>query len=323
MFKQTAILLTALAFFASVHPAVAQQAAEKAWRIGYTTASPYIWPTFREGLRELGYVERKNLAIEFRQRKRPKTYLALAKELVQLKVDIILTVGGSATLAAKQATNTIPIVMGNSSSNPVSRGLIDSLARPGGNITGVIDILPNLAGKRMELLREIFPKLSRIAHLSPDTGSVGPEHLKAVEAAARALGMRVQALKVKGPDDLERAFRAAAEEGAEALIVVGVSFFIPHRPRIVNLEAKYRLPTMHTHTRWVQLGGLISYTTDVNVRYRRAAQYVDKVLKGANPADLPVEQPTKFNLEINLNTAKKLGITIPPSILLRATKVIE
>jgi putative ABC transport system substrate-binding protein len=287
------------------------------------TAAPYIWPTFREGLRELGYVEGKNLAIEFRQRKRPKTYLALAKELVQLKVDIILTVGGSATLAAKQATNTIPIVMGNSSSDPVSRGLIDSLARPGGNVTGVIDILPDLAGKRVELLREIFPKLSRIAHLSPDAGSVGPEHLKAVEAAARALGMRVQALKVKGPDDLERAFRAAAKEGAEALIVVGVSFFIPHRPRIVNLEAKYRLPTMHTHTRWVQLGGLISYTTDVNVRYRRAAQYVDKVLKGANPADLPVEQPTKFNLEINLNTAKKLGITIPPSILLRATKVIE
>ncbi len=148
-------------------------------------------------------------------------------------------------------------------------------------------------------------------------------HLKATEAAARVLGVRVQGFVVKDPDDLERAFKAAAEGGAEALIVVGTSFFIRSRPRIVKLEAKYRLPTMHTHTRWVAKGGLISYTTDVDVRYRRAAQYVDKILRGAKPADLSVEQPTTFNLEINLKTAKKLGITIPPSILLRATKVIE
>jgi putative ABC transport system substrate-binding protein len=214
--------------------------------------------------------------------------------------------------------------MGNSSADPVQMGLIDSLAEPGGNITGVIDILPDLAGKRVELLKEIFPKLTRIAHLSPDPGLSGPKHLKATEAATRALGVRVQELKIKDPDDLELAFQAAAEGGAEALIVVGVGFFVRHRPRIVKLEAKYRLPTMHTHTKWVQLGGLVSYTTDVDARYRRAAHYVDKIFKGAKPADLPVEQPTKFNLEINLKTAKALGITIiPRSILLRATEVIE
>ena len=187
----------------------------------------------------------------------------------------------------------------------------------------MIDILSDLAGKRVELLKEIFPKLSRIAHLAPGSSVVGPDHLEATEAAAGAMGVRVQALTVRSGDDLERAVRTAAEGGAEALIVVGISFFIPHRPRIVKLAAKYRLPTMHTHTRWVQLGGLISYTTDVDVRYRRAARYVDKILRGAKPADLPVEQPTKFNLEINLKTAHALGITIPPSILLRATKVIE
>ena len=317
----TTIAIVACLLFAPLK-AEAQQA-EKVWRIGYLTPASYIWPTFSEGLGELGYVEGKNLAIEFRQRKWPKTYLALAEELVRLKVDLILAVGAGATGAAKQATNTIPIVMGNSSADPVKLGLIDSLARPGGNVTGVIDILPDLAGKRVELLKEIFPKRSRIAHISPDTGIVGPDHLKATEAAARTLGVSVLAPKVDGPDDLESAFRASADGGAEALIVVGVSFFIPHRPRIVKLEAKYRLPTMHTHTRWVQLGGLVSYTTDVNVRYRRAAQYVDKILHGAKPADLPVEQPTKFNLEINLKAAKALGITFPPSILLQATKVIE
>ena len=322
MKKMVAVFAVAFAVLASAHPAAAQQA-EKVWRIGYLTPAPYIWPTFREGLRELGYVEGKNLTIEFRQRKRSDPYLVLAEELVRLKVDLILAVGRGATRAAMQATSTIPIVMGNSSVDPVRHGLIDSLARPGGNVTGVIDLLPNLAGTRLEILKEIFPKLSRIAHLSPDTGVVGPDHLKATEVAARAFGVRVLAPKVDGPDDLESAFRAAADGGAEALIVVGVSFFIPHRPRIVKLEAKYRLPTMHTHTRWVQLGGLVSYTTDVNVRYRRAAQYVDKILHGAKPADLPVEQPTKFNLEINLKAAKALGITFPPSILLQATKVIE
>ena len=322
MKKMVAVFAVAFAVLASVHPAAAQQA-EKVWRIGFLTPAPNIWPTFRSGLRELGYVEGKNLTIEFRHRKRPKTYLGLAKELVALKVDLILAVGAGATRAAKQATNTIPIVMGNSSADPVQLGLIDSLARPGGNVTGVVDILSDLAGKRVELLKEIFPNLSRIAHLSPGSSLVSPVHLKATEVAARAFGVRVQALKVGSPEDLESAFRAAAEGGAEAAIVLGVSFFTPHVPRILKLAAKYRLPTMHTHTaRWVRLGGLIGYATDVDLRYRRAAQYVDKIFKGAKPADLPVEQPTKFNLEINLKTAKALGITIPPSVLLQATKVL-
>ena len=323
MTRKLAFLVTAVVLFAAALPATAQQT-EKVWRIGFLTPAPYVWPTFRKGLSELGYVEGKNLTIEFRRRKRGESYLAHAKELVALKVDLILAVGLGAARAAKQATSTIPIVMGNCSVDPVRHGLIDSLARPGGNVTGVVDRLPDLAGKRVELLKDIFPNLSRIAHLSAGSTTVGPEHLKATEAAARALGVRVQALTVKRPDDLESAFREAAEGGAEALIVVGVGFFIPHRKRILKLAAKHQLPTMHTHTaRWVRLGGLTSYATDVDVRYRRAARYVHEIFKGAKPADLPVQQATYFQLQVNLKTAKALGITIPPSVLLRATKVIE
>ncbi len=291
MTRIIAFLAATLAILAAGYSATAQQTG-KVWRIGYLTPAPYIWPTFRTGLRDRGYVEGKNLTIEFRQRKGAQQFLVLAKELVRLEVDVILVVGIFAARAAKQATSTIPIVMGNSSSDPVRHGLIDSLARPGGNVTGVIDLLPDLAGKRVELLKEIFPKLSRIAHLAPERPGrknlVGRDHLKATETAARALGLQVQALKVKSPDDLESAIRAASEGGAEAAIVVGVSFFPVHRPRILKLAAKYRLPTMHTHATWPPLGGLISYSTDPNVRYRRVAQYVDKILKGAKPADLAV-----------------------------------
>ncbi len=236
--------------FAFGFPVEAQQAG-KVYRIGYLGASR-VHKGFRQRLRELGYVEGQNLAIEFRQRKGSKSFHVLAKELVRLKVDLILAVGIGATRAAKQATRTIPIVMGNSSADPVEHGLIDSLARPGGNVTGVIDILPVLAGKRLELLKEIFPKLSHVTHISPERSginAVGQDHLKATEVAARAMGVQVQALKVSSPNNLERAFQAAAEGGAEALIVVGVSFFIPHRQRIVDLEVKYRLPAMHTHRR--------------------------------------------------------------------------
>ena len=322
MTKPLVVVVTALVVLVSTISAHAQQTG-KVWRIGYLSPSSYIWPTFKQGLRELGYVEGKNLTIEFRQRKRGEQYLVYAKELVALKVDLILVVGLGAARAAKQATSTIPIVMGNYSTDPVKHGLIDSLARPGGNVTGIIDLLPDLAGKRVELLKDLFPKLSRITHLATKS-TMGPEHLKATEAAARALGVRVQALTVKRPDDLESAFRAASEGGAEALIVVGVGFFIPHRLRILKLAAKYRLPTMHTHAaRWVRLGGLVSYATDVDVRYRRAARYVHEIFKGARPADLPVQQATYFQLQVNLKTAKALGITIPPSVLLRATKVIE
>ncbi len=213
------ILTLALGLLAAPLPTEAQKAG-KVYRIGYLTPTN-IFLAFRQGLRELGYVEGKNLILEYRQAKRSDQYLGLAHELVRLKVDLILAVGTCATRAAKQATRTIPIVMGNSSADPVRLGLIDSLARPGGNVTGVIDIMSDLAGKRLELLKEIFPKLSRVAHLSPASNIVGAAHLKETEAAARAFGVRVQALKVGGPDDLESAFRAAVEGGAEALIVAG------------------------------------------------------------------------------------------------------
>ena len=322
MTKRIITVISAIVVLVFANPTAAQEPG-KVYRIGYLAPGAGVLRGVRQSLRELGYVEGKNLAFEYLQAKRNEQFPRLAKELVRLKVDLILAVGIMATRAAKQATRTIPIVMGNSSTDPVRGGLIDSLARPGGNITGVIDLLPDLAGKRLEILKEIFPKLSRVAHLSSASSPSGRAHMKATETAARALGVRVRALGVRGPGDLERAFRAAADGGAEALIVVGVSFFIPHRQRIVKLEAKYGLPTIHTHGRWVPLGGLISYQGDASERTRRAAHYINKIIKGAKPADLPVVQPTKFRLEVNLKTAKALGITFPRSILLRADRVIE
>ncbi len=307
----------------AVSPRAGAQEPEKVYRIGYL-GQIRVSNNFRKGLRELGYIEGQNIVIEGRFSKgKRELFPELAAELVRLRVDLILAVGVYAVRAAKQATRTIPIVMGNSSADPVKHGLVASLARPGGNITGVFDIMSDLAGKRLELLKETFPKLSRAGHLTKQGSPVDTAHLKKTEAAAPAFGVQVRALRVRGPDDLESAFQAAVKVGASALIVVGTSFFIPHRQRIVNLELKYRLPTMHTHRHWVPAGGLMSYTTDSRARYRRAAYLVDKILKGANPADFPVEQPTKFLFEINLKTAKQLGITIPPTLLLQATKVIK
>jgi putative tryptophan/tyrosine transport system substrate-binding protein len=296
------------------------QQPEKVYRIGYLGPS-LVDESFRQGLRDLGYIEGKNLVIEYRRG--PERYPGLAAELVRLKSDCILAVGIGAIRAAKQATDTIPIVMGNASDDPVQHGLVASLARPGGNITGLIDMLPDLAGKRLELLKETFPKLSRVGHLSARDTPPGIAHRKEVETVGRALGIRVQALEVPGPDGLENAFRAAIEGRAEALIIVGVNFFIPHRSRIIDLELKNRLPAMHTHVSWVTAGGLMSYTTNQAERYRRAATYVDKVLKGTKPADLPVERPTKFELLINLKAAKQIGLTISPNVLARADKVIR
>lgn len=315
------ILSLLLVAVACASPAAAQQT-KKIWRIGYMAPGP-IFPALRQELRKLGYVEGRNLVFEYRQGKRVERFADLAKELVASKVDLIFSVGVSATRAAKQATSTIPIVMGNSSDDPVKQGLIDSLARPGGNVTGVFDLLPDLAGKRVELLKEIFPRLTRIAHLAPAATPVGPAHLKATEATARALGIHIQPLYARGPGDLDRVFRDAAEGGAEAVIVVGVSFFIPNRARIVSLAAKYRVPAMYSHATWVRAGGFLSYSTDTDARHRRAAHYVDKIFKGANPADLPVEQPKFYVFEVNLKAARMLGIEVPSSILLRADKVIE
>ncbi len=215
--------------------------------------------------------------------------------------------------------------MESASDDPVRHGLISSLGRPGGNVTGLIDMMQDLAGKRLELLKETFPKLSRVAHMSArgSPGGPGVTHLKETQAAARALGVQIHPVEVLVPQDLESAFRAAREEGAEALIVVGISFFIPHRQQIVDLQLKNRVPAMHTHLQWVPDGGLMSYTTDGDARYRRAAEYVDRILKGANPANLPVERPNKFVFEINLKTAKQIGVTIPQSILFQVDRVIR
>jgi putative ABC transport system substrate-binding protein len=294
----------------------------KLYRIGYLAPGP-VDEAFRQGLRELGYTEGKNLIIE--HRRGPERYRELAADLVRLRVDCILAVGIAAIRAARNETDTIPIVMGNASDDPVRHGLVVSLARPDGNITGLIDMLPDLAGKRLELLKEVFPKLSRVGHLVQRATPGGPveTHLKETEAAARSLGVRVQALRVPGPDDLEKAFQAAIKGGAEALLVVGVGFFIPHLKRILNLQLRNRLPTMHTHASWVPASGLMSYTTDGAARFRRAAAYVDKVLNGMKPADLPVERLTKFEFVINLKTAKQIAVTIPPNVLARADRVIR
>lgn len=314
-------IITALAVSAFVPLALAQQAG-KVYRIGYLGPNR-VNPAFVEGLRNLGYVKGKNLTLIFLRAKRNKDYPALAKELVARKVDLLLSVGISATHAAQQATGTIPIVMGNSSANPVRLGLIKSLARPGGNVTGVIDLLPDLADKRLEVLKEIFPKLARVFQLSTEPSGVGREHFKVMQAAARALGVQVESLTVKRPTDLDAAFRTAVEAHADAAVIIGTGFFIRYRKRIVDLSARYGLPTMHTHQGWVRQGGLVSYTTNSGARYRRAAWYVDRIFKGARPADLPVERPTKFELAVNLKTARALGITFPRSILIRADKVIE
>jgi len=311
-----AVLLSAPAFTGAQDP-------KKIYRIGHLSPNP-INNIFRQRLRELGYIEGQNLVIEERvSNGRRELYPKLAAELVRLKVDLIYTQGTSHTRAVKDATSTIPIVMGNSAADPVRHGLVVSLGRPGGNVTGVIDIMSELAGKHLELLKDIFPKLSRVAHLSARGSLPAIDHLNNTKAAARTLGIRIQTLEVGSPDDLEDAFRTAVDGGAEALIVMHLNFFHRHRQRIINLEIKSGLPAMHTSARWVSLGGLMAYTTDRPARHRRGAEFVDKILQGKKPADLPVEQPTKFELVINLKTAKQIGVTIPPNVLVRATRLIE
>jgi len=298
----------------------------KVYRIGYLKNGG-IGPNeeaFREALRELGYVEGQNIVIEWRPAKGKLERLPeLAAELVRLKVDCIVAVGLGPTGIAKRATTTIPIVMGNASGDPVQHGLVASLARPGGNVTGVISVSSDLAGKRLEILKETLPKVSRVAILWIPTSPSAAYHVRETEVAARKLGVQLQSLEVRSRDDLESAFRSAGKRSADALIVVSPGGMGRYRKRILDLAVKTRLPVMYTGSRWVRRGGLMSYGTNSRELRRRAATYVDKILKGAKPADLPVEQPTKFDLVINLKTAKALGLTIPPAVLLQATKVIK
>ena len=278
---------------------------------------------FRVGLRELGYVEGQKLAIEYRYADGvSKRFPNLAAELVRLKVDVIVTTAGPPTRAAKEATKTIPIVF-TQVSDPVAEGLVSSLARPEGNITGLSQIGPELAGKRLELLKEAFPKISRVAVLRTSSSRSAVAHFEETLVAAKAMGVQLQSLDVRNSDNFEDAIRAATSERAGALIVFQSALINTHRTRIVELAVKTRLPTMFAERTHVESGGLMSYAPSFFDLHRRAATYIDKILKGAKPADLPVEQPTKFEFVINLKTAKQIGLTIPPNVLARADRVIR
>jgi putative ABC transport system substrate-binding protein len=278
---------------------------------------------FRQGLREHGYVEGKNIVIEWRFAEGKLDRLpALATELVRLKVDVIVSGAPAPTRAAKGATATIPIVMAQDS-DPVGSGFVASLARPGGNITGLATLAPEISGKQLELLKEIVPKLSRVAVLGTSTRPGTAQMLKETELAAGAFKVKLQYLDVLDPKEIATAFRAATKGRADAVILLPSGVFNSQRTQIVELAAKSRLPTIYYAAEWVEDGGLMTYSASLIDLSRRAAIYVDKILKGAKPADLPVEQPTKFELVINLKTAKQIGLTIPPNVLARADRVIR
>jgi len=279
---------------------------------------------FLQGLREHGYVDGQNIVIEYRfSGDRNDRLPELAAELVALKVDLIVASGSPASFAAKRATDTVPIVMGSLNADPVATGLIASLARPGGNITGITEMAPQLSGKRLELLKETLPGLSRVAVFWNPLNPAYDPILKDLEAAALTMGAELQRLEVRVPEDFEGAFEAAARQRAGALILPGDPL-VTNRPRMVaDLALKYRLPTMVENKEMAAAGALLSLGPNIVDSYRRSASHVDKILKGAKPGDLPMEQPTKFVLAVNLKTAKALGLTIPQSLLLRADEVTQ
>jgi putative tryptophan/tyrosine transport system substrate-binding protein len=320
-YKTIAFILIVLT---AAHLAEAQQPT-KVPRIGLlvpSSSDSTRRDAFLQGLRDLGYVEGKNIVIEYRYTEGELNRLSdLAAELVRLNVDVIVTAAISSVRAAKKATATIPIVFA-SVGDAVDSGLVSSLARPGGNATGLTFLAPELDGKRLELLKEAFPKVTRVAFLWR-VPAAREDLLKDAEPVAKTLGLRLQSVGVKGPDDFESAFKAAKSGGADALIVISNPLSNTYRARIVDLAAKNRLPGIYPSTDFVEDGGLMSYGADILDNWRRAATYLDKILKGAKPADLPVEQPTKFEFVINLKTAKQIGVTIPPTVLARADKVIK
>jgi putative tryptophan/tyrosine transport system substrate-binding protein len=327
MSRRMMVFVLSVVILSSTHLAQAQQST-KIPRIGYlgfgsSSDNPARIEAFRQGLRELGYVEGKSIFIEWRSAEGNTDRLpSLAAELIRLKVDVIITNGPYSTRAAKEATITIPIVMA-SVGDPVGDGVVASLTRPGGNITGLSTLSPELSGKRLELLKEIVPKLSRVAVFGSSTNPNTAGSLREVELAAGALKVKLQYLDVLSPKDIETAFRAAVKARAEAVLALGGSLFNSQRIQIVELAVKSRLPAIYGSQATVEAGGLMSYgVTNLDLD-RRAATYVDKILKGAKPADLPVEQPTKFEFIINLKAAKQIGLTIPPNVLVRADKVIR
>jgi putative ABC transport system substrate-binding protein len=305
------------------------QPASRVYRIGFLMTAPRsaqddpVLDVFWARLRELGYVEGRNLVVERRYTGGVnERYRGLAKELVTLKVDLIIAPGAPAALAAKEATSTIPIVT-VLVSDPVGVRLIASLARPGGNVTGTSSAAADVTAKELELLKEVLPRLSRVAVLSNPTAQMHATFLKELKAAAATLRVRLQTIEVRTPKDIESAFPVITKEGAEALIPVDDPFMYQQRRRVADLAVQHRLPTVSFQRLYPEAGALMSYGASFTDLYRRAATYVDKILKGAKPADLPVEQPTKFELVIDLKTAKAHGLTIPPSLLQRADEVIQ
>jgi len=310
--------------------AAAAQPPEKVPRVGYLSPGSPSEPfrqrrfeAFRQGLRELGYVEGQNIAIESRWAEgKYDRYPALAADLVRLKVDVIVTVGGRASQVAQQATRTIPIVM-SVVIDPLGSGLVSSLARPGGNVTGLSLMASDLVGKQLQVLKEVVPEVSRVALLWNPANPGSAPQLRAAEAAARVLGVRLQTLEARAPQEIDSAFAAMTRERAGALVVLSDAILLNQRRQIAELAAERRLPAVYGPSEHAEAGGLMAYSANLLDLERRAATYVHKILKGAKPADLPVEQPTKFELVINMRTAKALGLTLPPSVLGRADQIIE
>jgi len=316
-----ALILTAIQL------AEAQQQPTKIPRIGYLmtrSLDPVRTEALRQGLRELGYVEGKTIAIEWRSAEGKLDHVsALVGELVRLNVDVIVTAGPVPTRVSKDATSTIPIVM-TQVNDPVGSGLVASLARPGGNITGLSTLAPEISGKQLELLKEILPGLSRAAVFGTSTQPGNSQMLKEVEVAAGALAVKLHYVDVLSPEDIESAFRAAVKGRAHAVLMIVASSVVgDHRQKIVDLAVKSRLPAMYPFSSYVEAGGLMSYSVNLTDLDRRAATFVDKILKGTKPADLPVEQPKKFEFIINLKAEKQIGLKIPPNVLARADKVIR
>ena len=325
--KKITVLTLYAMLFALCSSAAAQQPM-KISRTGYLTtpslfAEAARMEAFRQGLRELGYVEGTNIAIEWRYAEGKIHRLSeLAAELVRLRVDIIVSGGPTVTRPAKEATSVIPIVMALDD-DPVGSGFVASLARPGGNITGLSTLAPEISGKQLELLKEIVPKLTRVAVIGNSTRAGTAQMLKETELAAEALKVQLQDLDVLAPKDIETAFRASNKGRADAVLVLTSPVFLSQRTQTAELAVKSRLPAIYSWPENVEDGGLMTYSVSITDLYRRAATYVDKILKGAKPADLPVEQPKKFEFIVNLKAAKQIGLTIPPNVLVRADRVIK
>jgi len=322
-------ILVAVVLLAVAAIAAAQQP-KKVPRIGYLSNTDSAREfdraeAIRLALRELGYIEGQNIATEYRYAEgRSDRQPELAAELVRLKVDIIVTAGGGIIQAAKNATNTIPIVMAGSPNDPVEAGLVESLARPGGNVTGLTNLTRELGGKRLELLKEAVPKLTRVAVLYDPAVRVSAHEVKEVlPVAARGLGLTLQPWEVRSADGFEKVFAALSKQRPDGLFVSGGPLMRDNQKRILGFALKSRLPSVYPQREYVDAGGLMYYGADIADSYRRVAYFVDRILKGAKPTDLPVEQPTKFELVINLKTAKQIGLTIPQSVLYRADKVIK